>query len=111
MTLWFLRGLRTGIVTTRYPAELDAWTETLPAPPRFRPELLTEQLADGLVDVCPFGALAREGDELVVDLGACTSCGLCVEHGAGAVVPGTVFELASPRRELLVKRVPIRGGP
>lgn len=111
MTFWFFRGLGKGIVTTRYPAQLDAWTETLPTPPAFASELLSGEIADRLVDICPSRALARDGDELVVDLGACTACPLCLEHGDGAVQRGGVFELATSRRDALIKRVAIRGRP
>lgn len=110
MAWWFFRGLGTGIVTTRYPAELDPWTETLPTPPAFASELLTPELADRLVAICPSRALAREADQLTVDLGACSSCQRCVEQGGGVVRPSGAFELATPRREQLVKRVEIRGG-
>ena len=37
MTLWFIRGLRRGVVTTRYPARPDASAASLPTPPAFRP--------------------------------------------------------------------------
>ena len=37
MTLWFIRGIRRGVVTTRYPAKPDASARYLPTPPAFRP--------------------------------------------------------------------------
>jgi NAD-dependent dihydropyrimidine dehydrogenase PreA subunit len=106
---WFFRGLRKGIVTTRYPEAVDGWAQTLPTPPAFHSDRLTVELVDRLVRVCPAGALAREGRTLVVDIGACTACELCVQVGPGAVERSGVFELASSRRESLVKAVPIRG--
>ncbi|HTZ63332.1 MAG TPA: hypothetical protein VMB51_04455 [Solirubrobacteraceae bacterium] len=109
MAFWFFRGVRRGIVTTRYPDVIDAWTQTLPTPPAFYSELLSTRLADHLVGICPAGALTRADRELVVDLGACSACGRCVEEGAGAVRPSGVFELSSTRRDRLLKRVPIRG--
>jgi heterodisulfide reductase subunit A-like polyferredoxin len=110
MAYWFLRGLGHGIVTTRYPKAIDVWTQTLPTPPAFHSDRLTLALADRLVAVCPSRALAREADELVVDLGACTACGRCIDEGRGAVEASGVFELASTSRERLVKRVRIGGG-
>jgi len=107
---WFFRGLRRGIVTTRYPNALDPWAQTLPTPPAFHSQRLTQQLAEHLVEVCPSGALMRAGDELLVDLGACTACERCVQEGRGAVERSGVFELATRQRAQLVKRVPIRGG-
>jgi hypothetical protein len=108
--LWFLRGLRRGVVTTRYPRECDAWSQALPTPPRFDPELLTDELTQKLVDVCPARAIGREYRALVLDLGRCTGCGRCSEVGGRAVAPSGVFELAARERSDLIKRIPIRGG-
>jgi hypothetical protein len=108
--LWFLRGLRNGVVTTRYPKAVDPWAWSLPTPPRFRSELLTPALADRLVEVCPSGALQRRDDALVLDLGRCSACGRCRELGGSAIVPSGEFELAARRRATLLKRVPILRG-
>jgi hypothetical protein len=110
MALWFLRGVRRGVVTTRYPIEVDSWTGQLPTPPAFRPALLTRPLADRLVDVCPTGALRRDGLYLRIDLGACSGCGRCVAAAGDAAAPSGSWELATYRREALIKRVAIRGG-
>jgi hypothetical protein len=107
--LWFLRGLRRGVVTTRYPREADAWSQALPTPPHFDPELLTDELTQKLVDVCPAGAIGREYRVLVLDLGRCTGCGRCSEVGGKAVAPSGVFELAACERSDLIKRIPIDG--
>jgi hypothetical protein len=110
MAFWFFRGLRRGVVTTRYPEVIDAWTRTLPTPPAFDSDRLTIDLAERLVAICPGDALTREQGELVVDLGACSACGRCIEEGAGVVKPSGVFELSSTQRATLIKPVPIRGG-
>jgi hypothetical protein len=107
--LWFLRGVRRRVVTTRYPRGLDSWSAGLPTPPAFAPHLLTPDLSRRLVDVCPGGALAVDGDELTLDLARCTCCGRCLEHGGDAVRPSGVFELATRERAALVKRFPIGG--
>jgi hypothetical protein len=109
MAFWFLRGLRKGIVTTRYPRAIDPWTQALPTPPAFRSDRLTSELANKLVESCPPQAMAREAGQLVVDLGACTACGRCLEVGGDALERSGVFELSSWRREQLIKRIPIRG--
>jgi NAD-dependent dihydropyrimidine dehydrogenase PreA subunit len=114
MALWFLRGVRRGIVTTRYPARTDAWTADLPTPPAFRPALLTRSLADRLVSACPAGALTRDaltrdGSQLVIDLGACSGCQRCIEIAGDAAAPSGTWELAVHDRRALIKRVPIRG--
>ncbi len=114
MPLWFYRGLRRGVVTTRYPARPDASAAALPTPPAFRPRLLTRQVADRLVAVCPSAALSRRDDVLVFDVGACTCCGRCAAEAAvaapDAVISSGQFELAATTREALVKRIPILGG-
>jgi dissimilatory sulfite reductase (desulfoviridin) alpha/beta subunit len=108
--LWFLRGLRRGVVTTSYPAERDEWARALPSPPAFHSRLLTPRLADRLVEGCASGALAREGEELLVDLGRCSGCGRCLELGGEAVEPSGEALLTSFERRALRKRVPIGGG-
>jgi NAD-dependent dihydropyrimidine dehydrogenase PreA subunit len=110
--LWFLRGLRRGVVSTRYPrvSERDAWARALPTPPRFDSERLTDELTQELVDVCPARAIGREYRALVLDLGRCTGCGRCLEVGGAAVARSGVFALAVRERADLIKRIPIRGG-
>jgi dissimilatory sulfite reductase (desulfoviridin) alpha/beta subunit len=103
---WFLRGLRKGVVTTRYPAKVDGWARELPSPPAFRSDRLTTELADELVAICPSRALRRDDGALVLDLGACTGCGRCYGDAAR---PSGEFELAARDRRALLKRIPIGG--
>ena len=107
--LWFARGLRRRVVTTRYPRRTDAWASALPSPPAFDPSRLTPGLAARLAACCPNGSLAVDGAALVLDLGGCTGCGRCVDEADGAARPSGVFELASSAREDLLKRIPIEG--
>jgi hypothetical protein len=109
MAFWFYRGVRRGIATTRYPKTVDPWARGLPSAPAFHSARLTGALADRLSRECPTYALAREGRELVIDLGRCTGCGRCSDLGPGAVVPSGEFLLASVDRGALIKRVPICG--
>jgi hypothetical protein len=111
MALWFLRGLRRGVVTTRYPATpADSWTADLPSPPEFYPDRLTYELADRLVVACPSQALRRDGVDLAVDVGACTGCGRCLSVAGEAARPSGHTELAARDRASLVKRIRIEGG-
>ena len=110
MPLWSLRGLRRGIVATRYPARPDASAAALPTPPAFRPGALTREVADRLVGVCPSRALARSGDMLTFDAGMCTACGRCRAEAPGAVTASGEFELAVTGRDHLVKRIQLLGG-
>ncbi len=109
MPLWFARGLRRGIVTTRYPARPDDSAASLPTPPAFRPAALTRQVAGRLCAACPNGALRRENDVLIFDVGACTACGRCADAAPEAVIPSGQFELATTARSALIKRIPLAG--
>ena len=107
MPLWFVRGLRRGVVTTHYPARPDPSASFLPTPPAFRPSQLDRQVADRLCEVCPSHALRREDDLLIFDAGACTACGRCREAAPEAVTVSGEFELAATSRGSLVKRIPL----
>jgi len=110
MASWFYRGLRRGIVTTRYPKVLDAWATALPSPPAFHSERLTDVLVDHIINACASGALSRDEGELIVDLGKCTGCGRCIDIAGDAAEPSGEPLLASVARQTLIKTVPIRGG-
>ena len=107
MPQWFIRGLRRGVVTTRYPAKPDPSARDLPGPPAFRPGSLTGVAADALVQICPSRALTRIGDVLMFDVGACTACGRCREHAPNAMAASGEFELATAARQALIKRIPL----
>jgi ferredoxin len=109
MTLWFVRGIRRGVVTTRYPARPDPSAAHLPTPPAFRPRELSGRGADRLAAVCLSGALRRDGGVLVYDVGACTACGRCAAEAPHAVTGSGEFELATTDRSVLIKRIPLRG--
>jgi len=110
MPFWFARGLRRGVVTTRYPARPEPSAASLPTPPAFRPDRLTRETADLLTAVCPGSALRRHRDGLIFDLGACSACGRCAQAAPEAVLPSGEFELATTDRAALVKIIPILGG-
>jgi formate hydrogenlyase subunit 6/NADH:ubiquinone oxidoreductase subunit I len=112
--LWFIRGLRRGVVTTRYPARPEESAAFLPAPPAFRPRALTPVTAARLAETCPSGALQvtageKDGDVLVFDVGRCTACGRCAAEAPHAVTSSGAFELAATTRSVLIKIIPLRG--
>lgn len=111
MASWFLRGLRRGVVTTRYPAREEPSTRLLPTPPVFRSDLLTEALVRDLVTACPSGALAHHGDVMRYDVGSCTTCGRCLRVAGAAARPSGTVELAATARDQLIKHVQIGGEP
>lgn len=110
---WVRRGLRTGIVTTRYPA--------VPEPPvegfRGRPVLdaercVAEQGCRACTEVCLPQALTACSDKddrtehIALDYARCIMCGLCVAAcPAGALSMSADYELAVNRREDLIQSV------
>lgn len=75
MLEWIARGLRTGIVTTRYPRREEE------APNGFlgRVEVLVARGADtSLEGVCPTGAIEVHDGNVALDRGRCILCGRCV---------------------------------
>jgi ferredoxin len=107
MALWFLRGVRRGVVTTRYPARDEPSARDLPTPPEFVAGGIDADTAELLAASCPSRALRVDGDALVYDVGACTACGTCERLAPASVVRSGLFELAAVRREQLLKRIPI----
>jgi Ni,Fe-hydrogenase III small subunit/formate hydrogenlyase subunit 6/NADH:ubiquinone oxidoreductase subunit I len=90
-----LNALRTGVVTTRYPAEPSVPPDRFRGAPVLRP-------GSGLPPpaVCPTGALSEHFDaghrHVALDLARCVFCGRCAEDPwAGAVTMGRDFELAA----------------
>jgi Ni,Fe-hydrogenase III small subunit/formate hydrogenlyase subunit 6/NADH:ubiquinone oxidoreductase subunit I len=94
-----INALRTGVVTTRYPAEPGV------PPDRFRgaPVLRSGSRLPPPA-VCPSGALSERfdasGRHVALDLARCVFCGRCAEDPwEGAVTMGRDFELASRCRD------------
>jgi ferredoxin len=112
MALWFLRGLRRGVVTTRYPRGApDPWTRKLPTPPVIDASLLDAETADRLVAICPSSALRRNANVLTYDVGACTACGRCLALAPQAIRPSGEFELAATARAQLIKHLSLGPAP
>ena len=96
MSIWVLRGLRDGIVTTRWPGRPDPYADGWQGPVR---PLGPAGAADAAL--CPAGAISAQG----VDQGRCILCGRCVAErpdlfawSQGATGPAA----AALRREALV---------
>ncbi len=102
MSIWVLRGLRDGVVTTRWPARPDPYADEWHGPAR---PLAVSAPADGVEMLCPTGAIAVAGTSVWVDQGRCILCGRCVAErpdlfawSHGATGPGA----ATLTREALV---------
>ncbi|MBI3045028.1 MAG: NADH-quinone oxidoreductase subunit NuoB [Betaproteobacteria bacterium] len=94
-----INALRTGVVTTRYPAEPSVPPDRFRGAPVLRPGSRLP-----LPAVCPTGALTERFDagarRVALDLARCVFCGRCAEDPwAGAVAMGRDFELAARRRD------------
>lgn len=96
---WVARGLRDGIVTTRYPRRPDGYG------PGYRGGV---RVLDGAglaaVDesLCPTGAISTAAPVLRVDQGRCILCGRCVERRPDRFAFDPTIEVARLERDGLV---------
>jgi Ni,Fe-hydrogenase III small subunit/ferredoxin len=75
--MWVLRGLRNGVLTTRWPARPDDYAAATRGPATVLVPLAAA--ADELDGICPTGAIGREPAGLIrLDQGRCIQCGRCV---------------------------------
>src|SRR3984885_2632067 len=75
--MWALRGLRDGVVTTRWPDRPDPYAASVRGPAT----VLDAQPADAddrLDRLCPTGAISRADATVRLDQGKCVQCGRCV---------------------------------
>ena len=111
---WVRRGLRTGVLTTRYPAVHEAMAEEF----RGRPVLHAARCLAGegctaCTQVClpqALRAVAGEDEEtprqITLDYTRCIMCGLCISAcPAQALTMSQDYELAATQHEDLVQRV------
>ena len=94
-----VNALRTGVVTTRYPAEPSVPADRFRGAPMLRPGSSLPPAG-----VCPTGALTEHFDagcrRVALDLARCVFCGRCAEDPwKGAVSIGRDFELAARCRD------------
>jgi Ni,Fe-hydrogenase III small subunit/ferredoxin len=75
--MWALRGLRNGVVTTRWPARPDPYAAAVRGPATV---LAQPAGADDRLDrLCPTGAISARDGGVRLDQGRCVQCGRCVE--------------------------------
>lgn len=81
MSLWILRGLRDGVVTTRWPKRPDSYADGWRGPATVRDPAPAD--TGGLTGLCPTGAISvsagRPGGAVRLDQGRCILCGRCVQ--------------------------------
>lgn len=79
MSPWVLRGLREGVVTTRWPARPDPYAQTWRGPATIIGQ--RRENAAVLAPLCPTGAIGPgPSQELALDQGRCVLCGRCVRE-------------------------------
>jgi Ni,Fe-hydrogenase III small subunit/ferredoxin len=107
MSIWVLRGLRDGVVTTRWPRRADEYAENWRGPAAVRPGNHADPVE--LDRLCPTGAIEAT-DRVRVDQGRCILCGRCVDArpdvfawSEGATGPAAA---ALVRRALIVPDAP-----
>jgi len=123
MLEWLTRGLRKGVVTSRYPRRAEPETAGFHG----RVEVVgDDQAAHAVETVCPTGAIRVSGGRVSLDRGLCILCGACVtadpqhfryssgfetasRHRTGIVVGGLIEQrLENSRPPLAVQARPLR---
>jgi Ni,Fe-hydrogenase III small subunit/ferredoxin len=97
---WVLRGLRDGIVTTRYPKRPDPYAFGFRSAPAVMPH--PSDTAPQVADVCPTGAISVDGGRVRLDRGACILCGDCVRVYPSTFGWGAGSDTATVDRRMLV---------
>jgi Ni,Fe-hydrogenase III small subunit/ferredoxin len=101
---WVLRGLRDGIVTSRFPRQPDDYgpaffgsVQLLPGGPPPGPEVTR---------ACPTGAIEVHDDQVTVDRGRCIGCGRCWTRAPATFAPDPTVASATLTRSALVIPLP-----
>jgi Ni,Fe-hydrogenase III small subunit/ferredoxin len=99
MSIWVLRGLRDGVVTTRWPAKPDPYADEWRGPARALGP--TDSVDPAL---CPTGAISAQG----LDQGRCILCGRCVAERPDlfAWSRGATGPVALTREQLVIPELP-----
>lgn len=99
---WIWRGIRTGVLTTRYPARLDHLSPGYRGFPAIDEALCRDGACAAAAAICPTQALAAAPQGLQLDLGRCIQCGLCADVCPEAIRMVPAFEVAAQRRSDLI---------
>lgn len=100
--MWLLRGLRNGVLTTRWPRRPDPYQREFPAAIAVR-DSGPQPDADRIADVCPTGAIQAASDgRLFLDRGRCILCGVCVATHPDLFAPAAGAATATLSRGGLV---------
>jgi Ni,Fe-hydrogenase III small subunit len=103
MSPWVLRGLRDGVVTSRWPGKPDPYADTWRGPVIPVHSAHVPPSGDDPAAICPTGAIGRGQDgAITVDQGRCILCGRCVAEGAGLFNWSAGADVAALTRAMLV---------
>jgi|HubBroStandDraft_2_1064218.scaffolds.fasta_scaffold65906_2 Ni,Fe-hydrogenase III small subunit/ferredoxin len=119
MSIWVLRGLRDGVVTTRWPAKPDPYADTWRGPARPSDQASPSDQArtadqatttdhTNLADLCPTDAITVTDGIVRVDQGRCILCGRCVAERPGVFAwsQGATAPAAFTREQLIIPELP-----
>lgn len=94
---WVIKGLQTGIVTSRYPGDEEHSPGISPGFPRSGS--FDSKAAKELAELCPTGALRQTGGQLTVNRSFCVHCYRCTRGPATRAVWKNDFEWAGNEAE------------
>lgn len=98
---WVLRGLREGIVTSRYPDKNDSYGNNWHGHIRITSPDPRINL-DPTIDNCPTAAIRTIDGKVEIDHGLCIMCGRCVERQPDVFSFSPGFETTKLARALLI---------
>lgn len=98
MSGWVLKGLRTGIKTTRYPEREETAPGISPGLPMGEARAVEE--AQDLVSCCPTKAISASEGQVVVDYRRCIHCFRCARQGPAPLDWQSGYEWAAADRSV-----------
>ncbi len=97
MSKWVMKGLKTGIVTTHYPAQAETAPGVSPGLPQGG--ACDDNSGAILETACPTGAITRSGVGVAIDRSRCVHCFRCIRAGSAHMEWDTGYEWASARSD------------
>jgi Ni,Fe-hydrogenase III small subunit/ferredoxin len=97
---WVLRGLRNGVVTTRYPTRADDYADEFPGAVEVQDPAMDP--GPGVARICPTDAISHQDGHITLDRGRCINCGACVAAYPHVFSTGRGSETARLDRQALV---------
>ena len=99
---WIPRGLRDGIVTTRYPRQHDGYGVRFRGAVGVGAEHCGASEFEAVVQSCPTSAISSRNGRVCLDRGCCILCGRCTYLCERVFQFGSTFETSAVRRNHLV---------